>query len=30
MARSLKKSPYVDEKHPKKIEGKKPQTAQLL
>ncbi len=30
MARSLKKGPYVDEKLLKKIEGKKPQTAELI
>jgi small subunit ribosomal protein S19 len=30
MARSLKKGPYVDEKLLKKIEGKKPQTAEAI
>ncbi len=30
MARSLKKGPYVDEKLLKKIEGKKPQTAEII
>src|SRR5947209_8104234 len=30
MARSLKKGPYVDEKLLKKIEGKKPQTAEMI
>src|SRR5882724_1151709 len=30
MARSLKKGPYVDGKLLKKIEGKKPQTAELI
>jgi small subunit ribosomal protein S19 len=30
MSRSLKKGPYVDEKLLKKIEGKKPQTAELI
>jgi small subunit ribosomal protein S19 len=30
MARSLKKGPYVDEKLLKKIEGKKPQTAEVI
>ena len=30
MARSLKKGPYVDAKLLKKIEGKKPQTAELI
>ena len=30
MARSLKKGPYVDEKLLKKIEGKKPQTADVI
>ncbi len=30
MSRSLKKGPYVDEKLLKKIEGKKPQTAEVI
>src|SRR3954463_10482666 len=30
MARSVKKGPYVDEKLLKKIEGKKPQTAEMI
>ena len=30
MTRSLKKGPYVDEKLLKKIEGKKPQTAEVI
>lgn len=30
MARSLKKGPYVDEKLLKKIEGKKPQTTEVI
>ena len=30
MARSLKKGPYVDEKLLKKIEGKKPQTTDVI
>jgi small subunit ribosomal protein S19 len=30
MARSLKKGPYVDEKLLKKLEGKKPQTAEVI
>jgi small subunit ribosomal protein S19 len=30
MARSLKKGPYIDEKLLKKIEGKKPQTAEVI
>jgi small subunit ribosomal protein S19 len=30
MSRSLKKGPYVDEKLLKKIEGKKPQTADVI
>lgn len=30
MARSLKKGPYVDEKLLKKIEGKKPQTTEMI
>ena len=30
MARSLKKGPYVDEKLLRKIEGKKPQTAEVI
>ena len=30
MARSLDKGPYVDEKLLKKIEGKKPQTAEVI
>lgn len=30
MARSLKKGPYVDAKLLKKIEGKKPQTAEMI
>ena len=30
MSRSLKKGPYVDEKLLKKIEGKKPQTAETI
>src|SRR3954470_10049727 len=30
MSRSLKKGPYVDEKLLKKIEGKKPQTSELI
>lgn len=30
MARSLKKGPYVDAKLLKKIEGKKPQTAEVI
>jgi len=30
MARSLKKGPYVDERLLKKIEGKKPQTAEVI
>ena len=30
MARSLKKGPYVDENLLKKIEGKKPQTAEVI
>lgn len=30
MSRSLKKGPYVDEKLLKKIEGKKPQTTEVI
>lgn len=30
MARSVKKGPYVDEKLLKKIEGKKPQTTEMI
>lgn len=30
MSRSVKKGPYVDEKLLKKIEGKKPQTAEVI
>ena len=30
MSRSIKKGPYVDEKLLKKIEGKKPQTAEVI
>ncbi len=30
MARSVKKGPYVDEKLLKKIEGKKPQTSEMI